>query len=76
MHVFMLDKFVLYQKVYFGSGGEDSDDSFALGSIIGSSLNAIQIQVMNVIYEKVRVVAMAPIYKSTTAPRNVLRLIL
>jgi anoctamin-10/anoctamin-7 len=42
-----------YGKVYFGSGNPDDDSSFALGSIIGSSMNAIQIMVMNVIYEKV-----------------------
>lgn len=44
--------------MYFGGGdaeanGGEGDGSFALGSIIGSGLNAVQIQIMNVIYGKV-----------------------
>jgi hypothetical protein len=36
-------------KVYLGDGNADDDESFALGSIIGSGLNAVQIIIMNAV---------------------------
>ena len=46
-----------YGRVYLGPGdeGDDGDFSFALGSIIGSAMNAVQIQIMNVVYGKVAI---------------------
>jgi hypothetical protein len=42
-------------KVYLGDGNADDDESLALGSIIGSGLNAVQILVMNSIYGHVAI---------------------
>jgi len=48
-----------FGKVYLGKGPTDDDEgganngTFALGGIIGSAMNAVQIQVMNTIYEAV-----------------------
>jgi len=45
-----------YGKVYIGDGDVEKNQSFALGSIIGSAMNAIQIMIMNVVYQKVALI--------------------